>query len=292
MTVPLITTLHTKGRTLDLSTPKIMGILNVTPDSFSDGGKFNNPKAALKQASLMVKQGASIVDIGGESTRPGANAISLEEELNRTVPVVEVIAKELDVMISIDTSSPEVIEACVNAGAHLWNDIRALQRPHAVEMAKKLDVAVCLMHMQGDPKTMQKAPSYENVCKEVNDFLLQRAQVLLDAGISKDKIILDPGFGFGKGLMDNYQLLADLKRLVQQSGFIILSALSRKSMIGGVTKQTVAAERVSGSVAGALISVMNGAQIVRVHDVAETWQALQVFNIYKQAELLNSQQAF
>lgn len=275
--------LSTKGRVLDLSTPKIMGILNVTPDSFSDGGKFNDLEHALAQAKLMVEEGADIIDIGGESTRPGADTVSLEEELHRVVPVVKAIASELDVMISVDTSSPEVMEQSVAAGAHLWNDIRALQRDGAVEMAAKLDVAVCLMHMQGDPKTMQINPTYTDVVKEVTDFLHDRAKVCMDAGIPKDKIILDPGFGFGKTLEENYKLLNHLPELTKGTDFHLLSALSRKSMVGvAVTGKTVASERVVASVTAAFYSFLQGAHIVRVHDVKETKEALQVFNAIKQ----------
>lgn len=270
--------LSAKGRCLDLSTPKIMGILNVTPDSFSDGGKFLGFDQALAQARLMVEAGASIIDVGGESTRPGADLVSVQEELKRVVPVVKAIAQELDVMISVDTSTPEVMEECVDAGAHLWNDIRALQRPGAVEMAAKLEVAVCLMHMQGDPKTMQIKPTYTDVVKEVKDFLHERAHICEQAGILKERIILDPGFGFGKNVNENYQLLNHLPELTNNTDYWLLSALSRKSMIGAATGQSIAADRVVGSVCGAFYSFMQGAHIVRVHDVQETYEALQVFN--------------
>lgn len=271
------------NRTLDITEPLIMGILNVTSDSFSDGGLYNTPQAALKQACSMFADGAQIIDVGGESTRPGAQPISEEEECERVVPVVKAIAENLDVIISVDTSSPLVIQECVTLGAHMWNDIRALQRPNAIEVAAQLDVAVCLMHMQGDPKTMQHNPHYADVCTEVRDFLKQRAQACLDAGIAHDKIILDPGFGFGKTQADNYSLLKHLKELCQL-GYPVLSALSRKSMIGHATQQTVPSERITGSVAGALISVIEGASIVRVHDVAQTAQALAVFKAMQQAE--------
>lgn len=270
--------LSAKGRCLDLSTPKIMGILNVTPDSFSDGGKFLGFEQAIAQARLMVEAGASIIDVGGESTRPGADLVPVEEELRRVVPVVEVIAKELDVMISVDTSTPEVMQECVNAGAHLWNDIRALQRPGAVEMAAKLEVAVCLMHMQGDPKTMQIKPTYNNVVQEVTDFLRERAQECEKAGIPKERIILDPGFGFGKNVDENYQLLNNLSHLTEGTDYWLLSALSRKSMIGAATGQNIAADRIVGSVCAAFYSFMQGAHLVRVHDVQETYEALQLFN--------------
>lgn len=273
--------LYARGRRLDLSSPQIMGILNVTPDSFSDGGKYQGVNAALAQAERMVKEGAAIIDVGGESTRSGAELVSVEEELKRVVPVVKAIAAELDVMISVDTSTPEVMRACVAEGAHLWNDIRALQRPDAVQTAAELKVAVCLMHMQGDPKTMQLNPTYQNVVAEVVAFLRKRAQICEDAGIPAHSIILDPGFGFGKSVAENYRLLNALPELTAGTDYLLMSALSRKSMIGAVTNQTVASERVVGSVAAAFYSLMNGAQLVRVHDVKETWEALQVYNAIK-----------
>lgn len=270
-----------RGRCLDLSSPKIMGILNVTPDSFSDGGLFLNFDKALAQARLMVEAGADIIDVGGESTRPGADLVPVEEEMRRVVPVVKAIAQELDVMISVDTSTPEVMEECVKAGAHLWNDIRALQRPGAIEMAAKLEVAVCLMHMQGDPKTMQLKPTYNNVVQEVTDFLRERALLCEQAGIPKERIILDPGFGFGKTVEENYLLLNNLSKITQGTDYHLLSALSRKSMIGAATGQTMASDRVIGSVSAAFYSFMQGAHMVRVHDVEETHEALQIFNAIK-----------
>lgn len=270
------------NRTLDLSTPQIMGILNVTPDSFSDGGKYQNLEVALEQARRMVEQGATIIDIGGESTRPGADSVSCAEELERVVPVVSAISRELDVMISVDTSTPEVMQESVKAGAHLWNDVRALTRPHALEIAAALKVAVCVMHMQGDPKTMQLKPHYENVCQEVSDFLLERAQACRQAGIAPDQIVLDPGFGFGKSVTENYQLLKHIGQLVKL-GYPVLSALSRKSMLGAVTGQKDPASRVVSSVTGAVLSVLQGASIVRVHDVKETAEALAVLQAYQNA---------
>ena len=195
------------NKTLNLDTPKIMGILNVTPDSFSDGGRWNTLDRALAHAEQMVKEGATIIDIGGESTRPGATPVPLDEELLRVIPVVEKISKELDVMISIDTSQPKVMEEAVKAGAHIWNDIRALRLDGALEMAAKLQCPVILMHMQGDPKTMQADPHYEDVVKEVEKFLLDRVDDAIKAGIKKENIILDLGFGFGKSAKHNYQLL-------------------------------------------------------------------------------------
>ena len=245
-------------KVLKLDTPQIMGILNVTPDSFSDGGKWDHVDKALEHATLMVKQGATIIDIGGESTRPGAKAVPLEEELKRVIPAVEAISKNL-------------------AGAHIWNDIRALRLEGALEMAASLQVPVILMHMQGDPKTMQVNPHYTDVVKEVKEFLLQRVEDALKAGIKKENIILDLGFGFGKSPKHNYQLLDHMQEFVDL-GYPVLSALSRKSMIGAATQIEEPNQRVVGSVAGALLSIERGAQLVRVHDVEETRQA---FDVYK-----------
>lgn len=272
------------NKTLNLDTPKIMGILNVTPDSFSDGGRWNTLDRALAHAEQMVKEGATIIDIGGESARPGATPVPLDEELLRVIPVVEKISKELDVMISIDTSQPKVMEEAVKAGAHIWNDIRALRLDGALEMAAKLQCPVILMHMQGDPKTMQAAPHYEDVVKEVEKFLLDRVDDAIKAGIKKENIILDLGFGFGKSAKHNYQLLDHMQHFVDL-GYPVLSALSRKSMIKATCNIEKADERIVGSVAGALLSIERGAQMVRVHDVKETKEA---FDVYK--ALLNSRE--
>lgn len=272
------------NKTLNLDTPKIMGILNVTPDSFSDGGRWNTLDRALAHAEQMVKEGATIIDIGGESTRPGATPVPLDEELLRVIPVVEKISKELDVMISIDTSQPKVMEEAVKAGAHIWNDIRALRLDGALEMAAKLQCPVILMHMQGDPKTMQADPHYEDVVKEVEKFLLDRVDDAIKAGIKKENIILDLGFGFGKSAKHNYQLLDHMQHFVDL-GYPVLSALSRKSMIKAACNIKKADERIVGSVAGALLSIERGAQMVRVHDVKETKEA---FDVYK--ALLNSRE--
>ncbi|MGN1282112.1 MAG: dihydropteroate synthase [Succinivibrio sp.] len=265
-----------RNRTLSLDTPKIMGILNVTPDSFSDGGKWNRPDIALKHAQKMVADGASIIDIGGESTRPGATPVSVDEEMNRVIPAVELIAKELDVMISIDTSQPDVMSEAIKAGAHIWNDIRALRLDGALMAASELDCPVILMHMQGNPKTMQIDPHYDDVVGEVRDFLLQRTDEAIKAGIRKENIILDLGFGFGKSAKHNYRLLDHMRDFVSL-GYPVLSALSRKSMIQAATKVDEAEDRVSGSVAGALLSIQMGAQLVRVHDVKETREAFDVY---------------
>ncbi|MGN0901691.1 MAG: dihydropteroate synthase [Succinivibrio sp.] len=272
------------NRTLNLDEPKIMGILNVTPDSFSDGGCFNILDKAVDHAYEMVEDGASIIDIGGESTRPGANPVCVDEELSRVIPVVEKL-KDLDAMISIDTSQPQVITEALKAGAHIWNDIRALRLEGALETAAKLSCPVILMHMQGDPKTMQVDPHYTDVSKEVMDFLLNRVDDSITAGIKKENIILDLGFGFGKSPMHNFKLLNDMQKFVNQ-GYPVLSALSRKSMIGFATKIDEPNKRITGSVAGALLSIERGAQMVRVHDVKETKQAFDVYKAMLEASSL------
>ncbi len=275
-----------RNKTLNLEKPAVMGILNVTPDSFSDGGLFNNPIKALTHARAMVAAGATIIDIGGESTRPGAQAVSVQEEIDRVVPAVELIAKDLDVFISIDTSQPQVIQESYQAGAHIWNDIRALSIDGAPKMAAKLDIPVILMHMQGQPRTMQQAPHYQNVVAEVMQFLQDKAQLAINAGVKKENIILDPGFGFGKSVKDNYELLNSLDKLCSL-GYPVLSALSRKSMLGAVTLANKPQDRVVSSVAGHLISVIKGACMVRVHDVKETVEALQIYNAMKNFKDIN-----
>lgn len=257
------------GRTL------IMGILNVTPDSFSDGGCFLKPDDALRHAEHMLAAGADIIDIGGESTRPGAAAVTVEEELERVCPVVEAVAGRLGAAVSVDTSQPQVMAACARLGAGLWNDIRALQAEGAEELAARLEVAVCLMHMQGTPSTMQQAPHYRDVAGEVTEFLTARAAALEARGVPRWRIILDPGFGFGKSTQDNYVLLDQLPRLCA-AGYAVLAGMSRKSMIGAATGVAEPARRLGGSVAAALLAVMKGARIVRVHDVEATRQALAV----------------
>ncbi|MCG6199865.1 dihydropteroate synthase [Psychromonas antarctica] len=266
--------LHSKNKMLDLSAPKVMGILNVTPDSFSDGGLFSNVERALKQAETMVQQGAAIIDIGGESSRPGASDVSLQDELDRVIPVIEKINQNLDCWISIDTSKAKVMEEAVNAGADIINDIRALRDEGALAVAAKADVAVCLMHMQGLPRTMQCAPEYNNLLEEVEQFLLQQVKTCLNAGIKKEAIILDLGFGFGKQLKHNFQLLAATKQFVAL-GYPLLTGVSRKSMFGKLLNRDIK-NRLSGSLAGALIAAQRGSQIIRVHDVAETVDVLKV----------------
>ncbi|WP_193015676.1 dihydropteroate synthase [Proteus sp. FME41] len=263
-----------KGRELNLSTPHVMGILNVTPDSFSDGGTHNSLNDALNHAAKLIADGASIIDIGGESTRPGASDVSIDEELQRVVPVVDAIRQRFDVWISVDTSKAQVITESANVGASIINDIRSLQEPGALEAAAKTGLPVCIMHMQGDPKTMQQSPHYENVMIDVDRFLRENIQRCVDAGIEKNQIILDPGFGFGKNLAHNYQLLAHLSEL-HHFGLPILAGMSRKSMVGQLLN-VPPQERVAGSVACAVIAAMQGAQIIRVHDVKETVDAMKV----------------
>jgi len=259
---------------LSLASPVVMGILNVTPDSFSDGGKFSSFELACQHADDMVAQGALIIDIGGESTRPGAADVSLEDELARVIPLVEYVAKHHDVWISVDTSKPEVMRQAVNAGAHLINDVRALLEPGALETAAQLNVPICLMHMQGAPRTMQTAPEYLEVVADVSEFLTKRIQACLDAGIPRQRLLIDPGFGFGKTLAHNYELLAKLEALAQFE-LPILVGLSRKSMIGNLLARP-ASERLAGSLAGAMIAAQKGAHIIRVHDVPETVDMLKV----------------
>jgi dihydropteroate synthase len=261
---------------LETKTPSIMGVLNITPDSFSDGGCFTVVETAIEQALLMADLGASIIDVGGESTRPNATPVSSEEEIDRVVPVIEGIRLSSTVAISIDTSKPDVMKAAVDAGANLINDVYALQRPGALEMAATLGVPVCLMHMQANPKTMQDSPNYLNVVDEVSSFFTQRIAACEAVGITRDKIIIDPGFGFGKTLQHNLSLLAKLA-LFKRHGCPILAGLSRKSMIGEILNKRVE-ERLFGSVSAALLAVINGASIVRVHDVAETADALKIHN--------------
>lgn len=267
--------LKSKDSLLSLTTPKIMGILNVTPDSFSDGGKFSSFEQACYHGDKMVQDGASIIDVGGESTRPGASPVSLSEELERVIPVINYLSRCHGVWISIDSGKPEVMAAAVKAGAHLINDIRALQEPGAIAMAASLQVPVCLMHMQGQPKSMQHKPYYEDVVAEVIEFFKQRIDACVRGGIPRENLIIDPGFGFGKNQQHNYELLANLNHL-SQLGLPILTGLSRKTMLGQVTGN-VTDERVAASLAGALLCVTKGASIIRVHDVRSSWDTLKVW---------------
>ncbi|GGP41460.1 dihydropteroate synthase [Shewanella algicola] len=264
------------NKTLDLSAPVVMGIVNVTPDSFSDGGAYTGFEQACRHVDHMVEQGALVIDVGGESTRPGAAEVSVAEELARVLPIIEYTAKKHDVWISIDTSKPEVMEAAVNAGANLINDVRALQAPGALAMAASLDVPICLMHMQGEPQTMQDAPVYDDVVDEVAAFFELRIAYCEAAGIERERLILDPGFGFGKTLAHNYRLLAMLPAL-HEFHLPVLVGLSRKSMIGHLLGRDTD-QRLAGSLACALIAAQQGAQIIRVHDVAETVDVLKVMS--------------
>ena len=264
------------SRSLDLCRPHVMGILNVTPDSFSDGGVHHSQQKVLDHAVAMVEAGAAIIDVGGESTRPGAAEVSEAEELSRVVPVIELLVSTLDVLVSVDTSKAGVIRGAVAAGAGLINDVRALRSPGALDAAASTDAAVCLMHMKGEPQTMQQEPVYTDIIQEVSDFLAERCTVCLDAGISHDRLLVDPGFGFGKSLEHNLHLVAKL-RDIPTFDVPLLFGASRKGTIG-VLLDVPVEERVTGSVAMALMAVERGARIVRVHDVRETVEALKIFS--------------
>jgi len=267
--------LECAGKRLLLERPLLMGVLNVTPDSFSDGGLYGALDKALQRAREMVAEGADIIDIGGESTRPGAPAVSVQEELDRVLPVVEAVTRELPTVVSIDTSKPEVMQAALRAGAGMINDVRALQAPGALAIAAAGQASVCLMHMQGKPATMQVEPHYEAVVAEVKAFLAGRISACEAAGIHRDRILIDPGFGFGKTLEHNLLLLKHLGQF-RQLGAALLVGLSRKSMIGKLLNNAPPGERLYGSLAAAVIAAWQGAQILRVHDVGATAQALQV----------------
>ncbi len=264
------------SRTLDLNTPIVMGVLNVTPDSFSDGGKFLRVDDAVRQAMHMYESGAAIVDVGGESTRPGANRISENEEIDRVIPVIEAIAGGTDQVISIDTSKPGVMRAAIRAGASLINDVYALRQEGALDAASKLDAAVCLMHMQGEPGTMQDKPRYEDFPGDILEFLSQRVAVCRSAGIQADRIAVDPGFGFGKTHEHNVRLLASLETF-QELGMPLLVGLSRKRTLGALTGKAVG-ELLPSGIAAAVLAVERGANIVRTHDVDETVDALKIVN--------------
>ena len=277
--------LDCNGKSLDLSRPQVMGVLNVTPDSFSDGGDFFALDAAVQHALAMEADGAAIIDIGGESTRPGAAPVPVGEELRRVIPVIEALAPRLRVPISIDTRKPEVMCAAVTAGAGLINDVGALRTPGALQAAAECNVPVCLMHMQGEPGTMQAAPQYEDVVADVRTFLRRRAGACEKAGIAPDRILLDPGFGFGKTVQHNLQLLAGLES-IDALGFPLVVGLSRKSMIGKLLGLEVA-DRLPASIALAVLAVERGATLVRSHDVAATWQALQMSVALRSVESSN-----
>ncbi|MGC6406310.1 dihydropteroate synthase [Bisgaard Taxon 45] len=273
--------LYANNKVLDLSTPQIMGILNFTPDSFSDSGQFFQLDKALFHVEKMLNAGATIIDIGGESTRPMAEEVTLEQELARVIPVVEAVRQNFDCWISVDTSKAEVMKAAASVGMDLINDIRALREPNALHTAVKLDLPVCIMHMQGEPRTMQYNPTYANVVEEVLAFLQERSATCINAGIRRENLIWDMGFGFGKTTAHNYKLLQNLAHFCE-TGFPVLAGLSRKSMIGNALDKALA-DRVVGSVAGALIAVIHGAAIVRVHDVEQTADALKIWQATKNA---------
>lgn len=253
----------------------VMGILNVTPDSFSDGGRHASLEFAIAHAEEMIEQGVDIIDIGGESTRPGAPAVPLEDELRRVMPVVYAL-RDCGKAISVDTYKPAVMREAVLAGVDMINDVNAFQAPGAISAVRDSDCALCIMHMRGDPATMQQQPEYGDVVREVADFLRGRIAALTDAGIERRRIWIDPGFGFGKTVEHNYALIKAGRQLVEELGVPLLAGLSRKSMIGAVTGKPVE-QRMAGSIGGALAAVAHGAQIVRVHDVAETVDALKVW---------------
>ena len=262
------------SRTLDLTVPRVMGVLNVTPDSFSDGGRFSTRQSALQHARRMIDEGATIVDVGGESTRPGAQSADLALELDRVIPVIEALRRESAVYISVDTSKPQVMRAAVAAGADIINDVRALAEPGALDAAASSGAGLCLMHMQGEPRTMQDSPRYENVVEEVSAFLAARMRACRDAGVDAARLAIDPGFGFGKLAVHNLALLRHLASL-DALGAPIVVGLSRKSMLAKLTDRKVE-DRLAGSVALAAIAVLNGARIVRAHDVAATVDAVRV----------------
>ena len=287
----MIDCLTAGDRQIDLSTPVCMGIINATPDSFSDGAELQRSGTtsfqldidkALFRAETMVAEGATFVDVGGESTRPGAATVSEQEELDRVIPLIAAISASLDVCVSIDTSSPVVMKEALDSGAQLINDIRALAIPGAAELLASTKAAVCLMHMQGAPSTMQKTPSYGSVVPEVFDFLKSRVAYSLECGIEQDRLLIDPGFGFGKTVQHNYQLLKNLGYFSQLE-IPLLVGLSRKSMIGEVVARPVE-QRLAGSIAATTLALASGARIIRTHDVAATMDAIRVNLAYSSAE--------
>ncbi|NMH58581.1 dihydropteroate synthase [Alteromonas ponticola] len=271
-----------KDKIVDLSIAHVMGILNVTPDSFSDGGRYNSISSALQHACEMEEQGASFIDIGGESTRPGAKAVSEAEELDRVIPIIEALARESGCVISVDTNKAVVMKEAAAAGAELINDVYALTRPDALSTAAQLNLPVCLMHMQGSPQTMQIDPNYSDVINDVNLFFKQRVDACIHAGIAEDAILLDPGFGFGKTLQHNYQLLKHLKE-VGYGNVPLLVGMSNKSMLGNLLNNDVN-ERLAGNISVATIAALNGAKILRVHDVKQTSDAVKIANFLNALE--------
>lgn len=268
-----------RGREIDLSCPVIMGIVNVTPDSFSDGGKFYDPQRAIEHGFRLLEDGAAILDVGGESTRPGAPEVSTKEELERVIPVIEALA-DAGAAVSVDTSKAEVMRQAAEAGAIIINDVYALRQKGSLQTAAESGCGVCLMHMQGVPRTMQAAPSYQNLIEEVRLFLKERADAALAAGIASKSIVLDPGFGFGKTVGQNFELLARTQYFLSL-GYSLLYGMSRKSSLGAVTGKASASERVVSSVAAHLLAAERGASILRVHDAAEMREALLVYEAMK-----------
>ena len=274
--------LDCRGQVLDLTDPVVMGVLNVTPDSFSDGGRYATVDAAIARGHRMAAEGAAIIDVGGESTRPGAEPVDVAEESRRVLPVIEALAARLAVVISVDSSKPEVMRAAVAAGAGLINDVRGLEAPGALEAVAETGAAVCLMHMRGEPRSMQEDPQYDDVVVEVRDYLAARVTACLEAGIGPERLCVDPGIGFGKRPEHNLALLASLDRLADPE-IPVLVGVSRKSLVGIITGRP-AAERLAGSVAFAALAVMHGAAIVRAHDVAATVDAVKVAGALRRAE--------
>lgn len=266
--------LMARNLTLDLSVPRVMGILNVTPDSFSDGGRYNNVDRALQHVQTMIASGADMIDIGGESTRPGAAPVSEQEEIDRVIPVIEALKKRFDIWLSVDTSRALVITEAVKAGVDLINDVRALQQPGALDAAISSGLPVCLVHMQGQPENMQQSPDYLDVIADITIFFQQNIDRCIAAGMKKNQLILDPGFGFGKNLFHNYKLLAYLNKF-HHFDLPLLVGMSRKSMIGQLL-HTLPEQRVTGSVACAVIAAMQGVKIIRAHDVKETVEAMRI----------------
>lgn len=281
-TITSPTRLSCGSRVLDLSSPQVMGILNVTPDSFSDGGHYTSVSAALIHAAQMIKAGATLIDIGGESTRPNAAVVSVQEELDRVAPVVEAIAKRFDIIISVDTSTPEVMLETAQLGAGLINDVRSLQRKGALTAAKNTGLPVCLMHMRGEPRTMQQYTHYDDLLTEVKNFLTERSNICQQAGINKELILIDPGFGFAKNLHQNLLLFRHMDELLSL-GYPLLVGVSRKSMIGGILNKDIA-DRLYGSLALAALALTKGASILRVHDVAATVDIVKMIKAIESAE--------
>jgi dihydropteroate synthase len=273
--------LHLGDRVMVFDRCRIMGVLNTTPDSFSDGGKFLSPSTALRHAEAMAAQGADIIDVGGESTRPGAESISIQEEIDRAVPVVEQVSRRLDVAVSIDTSKPEVMRAAVGAGAVLINDVYALRKEGAVAAASELNAAVCLMHMQGAPQNMQDNPQYQALPGDILSFIETRIKCCVTAGIPANRLVIDPGFGFGKSVRHNLEILAGLEQF-SRFGLPILVGLSRKGTLGNLTGRA-AGERVAAGIAAAVLAAERGANIIRTHDVAETRDALLIAQAVREA---------